>query len=47
MRQLIDLIMQDDSEYMLGYQSRKGICQLDFVVVVVLYTDLERSFISF
>lgn len=43
LRQLIDLATKDEFVYIMGYQSRKGICQLNFIP----YTDLQPSSLSF
>lgn len=34
--------MQDEFEYMMGYESREGICQLDFCCCFSLALDLYK-----
>lgn len=37
--------MQDELEYMMGYESREGICQLDFCYCFSLALDLYKFII--
>lgn len=37
--------MQDELEYMMGYESREGICQLDFYYCFSLALDLCKFII--